>query len=214
MTVTINSFPPAKFVDDSTLSFYESLHQLIGYLALAFAIINYLVVPNKYGLHSASLSWMVPYLYIVYFHSTAYTTQWISSSAAGLRHQALSGGLSFGDCCWQDTFQGTTSQVFTNMGFILLMLLAGWSLLGCASLVQRCSGSDLVRKLANKLRYYLFTLHLVVFLQLCYFCLYALANYQLNNQVDAANTTLSLFFLFSCSFFVASVWYLTAVNKF
>lgn len=141
MTVTISSFPPANFVDDHTVSFYDTLQQLIGYLALAFAVINYLVVPNKYGLHSASLSWTVPYIYIVYFHSTPYTTQWISSSAGGLKYQALSGGLSLGDCCWRDSFQGTTSQIFTNMGYIILLMVVAWSLFGCVKLFQRCSGS-------------------------------------------------------------------------
>lgn len=64
------------------------------------------------------------------------------------------------------------------------------------------------------LKYYLLTLHLAVFLQLAYSSMYALSKYQLNNRIDAANITISLFITFSAVFLTVLLWYVTAKNKF
>lgn len=86
MSVTVKSFPPANYVSDDTLAFHQRIQGLIEILALTFTILNLVIIPRKNGLHSVSTSWIVPYIFIVYFHSTAYTTQWISFSAAELKH--------------------------------------------------------------------------------------------------------------------------------
>lgn len=81
-------------------------------------------------------------------------------------------------------------------------------------LIQKCSGSESAQKAAIIIRYYLFTIHLVFMLQIAYFSLYSLSNYQLNNQLDSANITLSLFLFFAGLFGSGAIWHLTAANKF
>ena len=44
--------------------------------------------------------------------------------------------------------------------------------------------------------------------------MYALSKYQLNNRIDAANITISLFATFAAAFLVVMLWYITAKNKF
>lgn len=55
-----------------------------------------LIVPKRNAIHSVSLSWVVPYLYLTYCHSTSYSNEWVSSTLTNIRHMALVGGLSLG----------------------------------------------------------------------------------------------------------------------
>lgn len=73
VTVTIESFPPANLIEEDTLSLHESVSNLIFYLSICFVVVNFIIVPKQYALHSISLSWIVPYLYLTFFQSTAYT---------------------------------------------------------------------------------------------------------------------------------------------
>lgn len=63
------------------------------------------------------------------------------------------------------------------------------------------------------MRYYLLTVHLLVFLQIVSYSFYGLSRYQLSTITDVANITFSLFISFSSIFLVIVLWYLTAVNK-
>ena len=58
-------------------------------MALILTIINYLIIPNKTGLHAITLGWIVPYIYLTYFMSTSYTSEWITNAADSLRWLAL-----------------------------------------------------------------------------------------------------------------------------
>lgn len=64
------------------------------------------------------------------------------------------------------------------------------------------------------MRYYLLTVHLLVFLQIVSYSFYGLSRYQLSTITDVANITFSLFISFSSIFLVIVLWYLTAVNSF
>lgn len=64
------------------------------------------------------------------------------------------------------------------------------------------------------MRYYLLTVHLLVFLQIVSYSFYGLSRYQLSTRTDVANITFSLFFSFSSIFLVIVLWYLIAVNNF
>ena len=172
------------------------------------------VIPRKWAIHSLSLSWLPPYIYFVYFHSTSYTNEWISASVSSTFRQSLRGGFSFGDCCSVDTIKGTTSEFLNNSGFIMLVLVVSWLVYGAAKLIDDCSGRDRPSKCSGYVWYYLLTLQLIVLMQVSYYSIYALSEYSLNNTLDSINITTSLFMLFSVLFFLASLWYLTFKNKF
>lgn len=214
LTMKIDSFPPATYIPEPTLSFYQLTNSMIGYLALVFMVVNVIIVPKRYAVHSVSLTWIVPYLYLAYFQSTAYSNEWISSTIRNTKYQALVGGISLGKCCEEDTFMTTTSQTFANVGFIFAGLIAGWSVFGVSRVISYCSPSEKAKNVSNLIRYYLFTVHLIVFLQVGYFSLDGLIKYKLSNQLDAANTTISLFFFFLYAFMTGSLWYLTGASKF
>ena len=172
-----------------------------------------LIVPKKWALHSVSLYWILPYLYLTYFHSTSYQNEWISSTMTNISKQALKAGFSVGECCSIDDFQSTTSEVFSNIGFIIIGLIAGWAIYGLINVFDNCCKGSLTTVISF-IWYYLLTIHFITFIQIVYFATYALANYQLNNEKDAINITFSLFFTFSIIFFVISLWHLTSINRF
>jgi len=126
----------------------------------------------------------------------------------------LFGGINFGQCCYNDTFQNITSQIFTNTGFIFAGLALAWALFFLSKLIDKCRQEKQESKLTSMLKYYLLTLHLTVYLQLAYSSMYALSKYQLSNRIDAANITISLFIAFSVAFLAVMIWYITAKNKF
>jgi uncharacterized membrane protein YozB (DUF420 family) len=108
-TVVVDSFPPADYIQPNTQSFFDSLSTVIFVLSLLLLLMSLLVVPRKYAVHSSSISWLPAYLYLIYFHSTSYTNEWVSSSLTNIQHIALQGGFSLGDCCYHDSFKGLTS---------------------------------------------------------------------------------------------------------
>lgn len=213
--ITVDSFPPANYIDSSTTSFYANCDSALQILSLVLIVMCLIVVPRKWALHSLSLSWLPPYIYLIYFHSTAYTNDWISASVGGLARQSMKGGVTLGDCCSVDSIKGTSSEFLSNAGLIILALIVGWAIYGLAKLVDSCRDSnDKQSKGTGYVWYYLLSVQLIVLMQVSYYSVYALGKYTLNNRTDAINITLSLFMLFSVLFFMASLWYLTFKSKF
>ena len=171
-------------------------------------------MPQRYAVHSLSISWIVPYFYITFFRATSYTNEWISSTLSRTQYQSLLGGISFGTCCYNDTFLSITSQIFNNTGYIFLGLVASWILFLVSKLIDKCRGDKKGSKSSPIFKYYLLTLHLTVILQLTYSSIYALSKYQITNRIDAANITISLFITLSVVFLVCMLWYVTCTNKF
>ena len=133
---------------------------------------------------------------------------------ANIKQIALRGGISLGECCSYDDYKETTSQFADNSGFIMIALCLGWAVFGLAKLVDSCMNKSNPSKATSYIWYYLLTLQLTVILQLTYYSVFALSKYQLNNNIDAVNTTVSIFLLCSILFIIAALWYLTYVSKF
>ena len=124
--LAVTAFPPANYITGDTYGYYDVTSTVIFILALLLVLLNLVVVPKKYALHSVSVAWLVPYLYFTLFYSTAYSTEWISPMASNLKYMAGYFGFSFGSCCSADTIQGTTSELISNVGVILLILVSLW----------------------------------------------------------------------------------------
>ena len=208
------AFPPAYFISASATNFYSIATTVIYYLSIGLVCVNFIIVPPRYGLHSLSLAWLVPFIYITYYRATSYTSEWVSSTVADLHYPVLFGGLSLGDCCVSDSLKGMTSQVFENAGYMFAGIVMMWSLLLLVKLVGLCCGNAQLSNVQAILRYYLLTMHLAVFLQLAYSSLYAIANYRLANRIDAGNITFSLFVVLASGFLVVTLWYTTATSRF
>ena len=102
----------------------------------------------------------------------------------------------------------------SNVGIALIFLVLSWAVFGIAKIVDSCKGYEKPSKATGYIWYYLFTLHLLLLLQLTFFSAYSLAKYTLINNIDSINITLSLFLAFSSLFFIVTLWYLTNINKF
>lgn len=124
--LAVTAFPPANYITGDTYSYYDVTSSVIFILALLLVLLNLVIVPKKYALHSVSVTWLVPYLYFTLFYSTCYTTEWISPMASHLKYIAAYFGFSLGSCCSADSIQGTTSELINNVGVILLILVALW----------------------------------------------------------------------------------------
>lgn len=107
--LAVTAFPPANYITGDTYGYYDVTSMVIFVLALMLILLNLVIVPKKYALHSVSVSWLVPYLYFTLFYSTCYTTEWISPMASNLKYLSGFFGFSFGICCTADSIQGTTS---------------------------------------------------------------------------------------------------------
>lgn len=107
------------------------------YLAIALLVMSVIVVPGKGALHSFSLSWIVPYIYLTYFHATSYTNEWTSSIVSSIARPSLKGGFSLGDCCDSDSFKETTSELLNNIGFLVVAVIGGWLVFGIAKIVDK-----------------------------------------------------------------------------
>ena len=75
----ITAFPPADFITADTYTYYDISAQIIFCLSIILTVINLIVVPTRYALHSLTLSWIVPYLYCTLFLATSYSTEWVAS---------------------------------------------------------------------------------------------------------------------------------------
>jgi hypothetical protein len=91
-------------------------------------ILNLIVTPKKYAMHSLTFSFIVPYLYFTLFYSTSYTSEWISSIASRLKYPSAYWGFSFGQCCSIDAIKNTSSEIMDNIGAILLVFIAIWGI--------------------------------------------------------------------------------------
>lgn len=129
----ITAFPPANFITADTYTYYDISTEVIFYLSIILNILNLIVVPRRYALHSLTLSWIVPYLYFTLFLSTNYTTEWVASITNKLKNIAGYWGFSLGECCVQDYIQLTTSELIHNVGAILSILAASWVAFGIVS---------------------------------------------------------------------------------
>ena len=78
----INSFPPANFISSDTINTYNIISQIINSLSVVFLILNLIIVPKLYALHSITMVWITPFLFFTYSYSTSYTTEWISKIMA------------------------------------------------------------------------------------------------------------------------------------
>ena len=213
--IEIDSFPPAQFIDEGTMSYYQDINTAIFYLAFCFTVLNYLIIPHRYALHSLTMAWVVPYFYSTFFVATTYTTEWITNAAEALRWLALEGGISIGDCCEVDDFKGVRSEVLSNVGVVVALIIFGWMLFGLCRLLERCvSESSCLKTVLSTIKYLIFGVSLIVFFQLTFASMYALANYKLYNEFDTVNITLSLLIVFSASFALVSLWYTTKISNF
>lgn len=182
-------------------------------MSAALIMMCIVIIPRKWAIHSLTLSWIPAYFYLTYFHSTAYTNEWISSSLLSLQKQSLKGGFSLGSCCHHDEYYFTSSQLFNNIGIGIIVLTVSWVVFGLAKCIDSCKGNT-SSKATGYIWYYLLTLHLLTLTQILYYSVYSLSKYTLNNNIDSINVTVSMFLAFSSLFFIVSLWYLTYVNKF
>lgn len=210
----ITAFPPANFITADTYTYYDISTEVILYLSIVLTILNLIVVPRRYALHSLTLSWIVPYLYSTLFLSTSYTTEWVASIASKLKHVAAYWGFSLGECCERDYIQSTTSELMDNVGAILCLLAASWIAFGILSLFSsKCENEPLLRGY-RMFKYYMLTAHLYFVAQLTYAATSPVFHYTLNNRIDAINITLSLFLLIAICFSLVSLCYVTSISKF
>jgi hypothetical protein len=210
----ITAFPPANFITAGTYTYYDISSEVIFYLSITLTLLNLIVVPRRYALHSLTLSWIVPYLYFTLFLSTSYTTEWVASIATKLKHIAGYWGFSLGECCVHDDIQSTTSELMHNVGAILCVLAASWVVFGLVSLCSsKCESESLLRGY-RIFKYYMLTAHLYCLAQLTYASTTPLYHYTLNNRIDAANITLALFLLITICFSLVSLCYTTSISKF
>ena len=134
----MDSFPPANFIDSGTETFFDKCQMAIYFLSIGLLIVALLVIPRKYALHSLSIVWLPAYFYLTYFHSTASTNEWISSTLMNISSQAFKGGFSLGPCCTTDEYYETTSQLLSNMGIVLIAIILSWLTYGIAKVVDSC----------------------------------------------------------------------------
>jgi hypothetical protein len=73
-TFNIVAFPPANFITTPIFDFYDIVEKIIYGVSIALVIFNFVIVPKKYGLHSVTFSWIVPYIFITLFAATPYLT--------------------------------------------------------------------------------------------------------------------------------------------
>jgi hypothetical protein len=108
-SLSISAFPPANYITQNTYTFYDTANSIIFSLGAILTLLNLIVVPKKFALHSITFSWIVPYLYFTLFYSTSYTSEWIASAVSQLKYSAAYFGFSIGQCCTADSIQNTTS---------------------------------------------------------------------------------------------------------
>lgn len=210
--LAVTTFPPANYIASDNYGFYDRASAAIFVLSLVLLFLNLIITPKKYALHSVSMAWLVPYLYFTVFYSTGYTTDWLSPMASNLKYIALYFGFSFGPCCSNDSVLGTTSEVVSNAGAVIIVLLAFWLAYLIIFLFTLRNKAEILKKALKMTKYLLLTLHAFFFFELIFASLNALTKYVNNNKVDGANLFIALLVLMVTCCLMVYLWYVTCTK--
>lgn len=193
---------------------FNLISTIINYLSIGLLVLNLMIVPKSYGLHSITMVWITPILFFTYYYSTSYSNEWISKIMASTQIFSFYSGFSLGMCCSADTFKNMSSEVTYNIGYILIVLVVFWLAFGVLKAISVYSWGENLNKWLAMLKYYIFIVHLMVVPQICYASLNSLSNFRLLNRIDSINTTLSLLILLFVILMLVSLWYLTKISNF
>ena len=210
--VEVTAFPPANYISSDSYGFYDQTSAAIFVLSLMLLFLDLIITPKKHALHSISMAWLVPYLYFTVFYSTGYTTDWLSPMASNLKYIALYFGFSFGPCCSNDSILGTTSEVVSNSGAVIIVLLAFWLVYLVLFLFTLKNKAEILTKALQMTKYLLVTLHAFFFFELIFASFNTFTKYVNNNKVDGANFFIALTVLIVICCFLLYLWFVTYKN--
>ena len=208
----MTTFPPANYIAADSYGFYDRASAAIFVLSLVLLFLSLVIAPKKHALHSVSLAWLVPYLYFTVFYATGYTTDWLSPMASNLKYVALFFGFSFGPCCSSDSLLGTTSEVVSNAGAVIVVLLAFWLAYLTIFLFTLKNKAEILAKALRMTKYLLVTLHAFFFFVLIFASLNAFTKYTNSNKVDGANLFFALAVLIVTCCFLLYLWFATCTK--
>lgn len=95
-TINLDTYPPAYYYPDTTLSLFNSLQSYISALATALLVLTLILVPKRTHLHSLTLISLPAQLFLTYAILPSSYTDWIQYTLKNISSTALVGGFSFG----------------------------------------------------------------------------------------------------------------------
>jgi hypothetical protein len=109
-TFSIETYPPALYYPDTTLTSFTQLQNYITAVSIALLVLALIIVPKRMHLHSLSFVYLPAQIYVTYCLNTSKLTDWIQFTLQFMNRAGMLGGFGMGQCC-QSTYSsyGLTS---------------------------------------------------------------------------------------------------------
>ena len=111
-TFSIDTYPPALYYPDTTLTSFTQLQSYITALSIALLVLSFIIVPKRMHLHTLSFVYIPAQIYVAYCLTASKLTDWIQYTLQFMNRAGMFGGFGMGRCC-QSTYSayGLTSEI-------------------------------------------------------------------------------------------------------